>query len=333
MIDGYDYIAELDPYADIGYEEPDVDLSEHGLEVGYGSATPMELADEFPLPWDEIEPTLTNATNVVWERGIPLTRVLKKGVKGNDVVMIKRALSIADYMKWEKFTQTWGDKAIAATKRFQKDHKIAQTGNFWAVTFKALAATKGAGSRKNRMAIGAFEADGLLRYYRHHTITPEQRVRQAIVDAQRFWIARNSQISYSQARPFPLLKPPSVPSRIDCSGFNTIGYYAGGARNPNVVGGVRLSWSFHGGQGYTGSLMGGGIRCAREQLKLADLIFYGFTQRRSPAFNVGDPTHVALVIDLNPLTVATMGTSLDPRARLYRYRHDVNHYRTYPVLP
>ena len=297
------------------------------LEIPPGPAA-LDVFDEFEEQPLVVEPLLDEPTSAAALMGIgpavPLGRIIKYSTKGQDVIAIKRALSRAGFMEWGDFNSNCGENMVRAIKAFQKKRGIEQTGQYWRVTHQALCRTRKKGTKQ--WAFSTYEIRQIEAWIREHAVTPEMRIRRAGVDAARFWIARNSQISYSQTRPFWLGKPPGSPRSIDCSGFVATIIYAAGGRNPNAVGGRRLSWSSDGGQGYTGSLMGGCSRTSRSRIQLLDLVMYGYTRSSSPAFRVGDPTHVAIVIDLNPLTVATCGSSSDPSARYYRYRHDVHSF-------
>ena len=326
---GIDYIRALNPLA-VDYDdvEPDVDESENYENI----ITAELLPDVRPAGVEITEPPFAlmaalSPQKPHWARGIPLSRKMRLGTKGIDVVGVKRGLSRAGYMEWGEFNELYGENMVRAVKAFQGKRGIPQSGVYGPATHDKLALAKKKGTKQ--WAFTNYEDEMLTDYLRRHAITPEQRMRTAIRSAARFWIAAAG-TQYSQARPFSLVRPPSVPSRGDCSGYATRVHYAGGARNPNVVGGRRLSYASDGGQGYTGSLMGGGSRCGQSQLRIGDLIFYGYTRSSSPAFSIGDPTHVAVVINLHPLIVGTHGSGV-PAARVYNYRSDINHYRHYVV--
>lgn len=255
-----------------------------------------------------------------------LARPIYLGTKGTDVLAVKRALSRAGYIQWGTFTETWGEYARIACHNFQKDHGLAPAG-YGIRTHAKLLNTHKKGSSE-----WAFDARALQlmheQYILSHT-TPEQRIRSKGIQMCRYLYEHSRSIAYSQARPYPLIHlGDRVPSRLDCSGLAGECHYAAGARNPNVQGGVRLPWN---GEGYTGTLIAGGMKTTRDKLKPLDLVFYGFTRRAEPAFPYGSPTHVAVWEGENSM-VFSMGHYPMIHAR-YDYRSDINCYVTYNVVP
>jgi len=255
---------------------------------------------------------------------VPFCRPLRSGARGLDVVAVKRTLSRAGFMQWGAFTQAWGPAATEACRRFQASTGLAQSGQYERATHDALLQA----TRKGHPTESAWDAYGrtLMEQF-CAAVGEEARVRRAIVDAARFWQTRRADIDYSQVRPFELKRPPEVPARIDCSGFVTICHLAGGANNPNVERGKRLPYN---GLGYTGTLLNGGRRCAVEELRPGDLVFYGFTTTPGPAFPLNSPTHVALW--LGDGDVMSHGRKQGPERLGYAYRA-VNCFVTYDVTP
>jgi cell wall-associated NlpC family hydrolase len=218
---------------------------------------------------------------------VPLPRDLVEGTVGVDVVAVKRALSRAGYMEWGAFTQMFGPNAINATKAFQKAKKISESGNYGPYTHDALKVTR----RYHSHTEWAFDATAIAEMKQEQSIlsiSPEDRVRAAMVSAGFFWYANRNLIGYQESRPFVMRRPPLVPAVWDCSAFVTNCFYAGGAPNPNG-----RPWD---GLGYTGTLMSLGRRCTPDQLMPGDLVFYGFTTNPSPAFPYGSPTHVEMYV-------------------------------------
>jgi hypothetical protein len=236
-------------------------------------------------------------------------------------------------MQWGKFTPTWGENARRATHDFQKAKKIPLAG-FGPRTFEALRTTHRKGS-KTDWAFDDYAVELEREEYAKLHVNPEVKIRNGIIQMARYLYAWRFYYGYDMVRPFPLLTLGSQIAgkryRWDCSGNLIICHYAGGAKNPNVVGGRRLTWAA-GGEGYTGSLMAGGRKCNRGELKPGDAVMYGFTRRPNAAFAYGDPTHVAIWEGDGYGNVFTFGSYPDHHCN-YNYRTDINCYVTFDVTP
>jgi hypothetical protein len=94
-------------------------------------------------------------------------------------------------------------------------------------------------------------------------------IRSKIVEVARWGVAHELQIHYAEVRPIPVhQKPLSLPLTTDCSGFVTLCYLWGGARDPNGNG--------YSGAGFTGTLGKQGRRIRNLSSALpGDLILYG----------------------------------------------------------
>lgn len=263
---------------------------------------------------------------------VPLPRNLILGTKGRDVIAVKRALSRAGYIKWGDFTPVWGTYARTALHNFQKDHGLKPAG-YGVKTHNALRNTHRKGYTK-QWAFGAYEIEIMHEVYEQLHVSPTVKIRSKIIQMARYLYGYRYSIGYAQVRPFPLLHLGATITgkgyRWDCSGNVTICYYAAGAKNPNRIGGVQ-SWH-SGGEGYTGTLLYGGHKCDRLDLQPGDLVFYGFSRVDNAAFNIGDPTHVAIWEGDSAQDVYSFG-SYPMRHAYYRYRHDVNCYVTYDITP
>lgn len=256
----------------------------------------------------------------------PLARPLYLGTKGKDVVAVKRSLSRAGYMQWGSFTEVYGEHARVAVHDFQKDHGLAPAG-YGQRTHNALLAAHRKGS--SEWAWDSYSITLMHEEYVLLHISPEERIRKQGIQMLRYLYEHSLVTAYSQARPYPLIHlGDPVPRRLDCSGLAGLSHYAAGARNPNVQGGYRLPWN---GEGYTGTLLNGGTRTTKDRLKPLDFVFYGFTTRVTDAFPYGSPTHVA-IWEGEGDNVFSMG-SYPMRHTYYRYRHDINCYVTYDVVP
>ena len=254
----------------------------------------------------------------------PHPRVIQIGSVGVDVVAVKRALSRAGYMAWGEFTTSFGSYMDMAMKDFQRDRSIQPTGLYGDGTHNALKRTA-AVNKPGEWAFDATAVDLMRQEAAILALTPDQRVRQAILSAGFYWYANRADIAYSQQRPFILCKPPVVPAREDCSSFVTNCHYAGGAPDPNGRG--------FDAEGYTGTLMSRGSRVTLDQMLPGDLVFYGFTTSPSPAFWYGAPTHVALFTGYQGAMPMVLSNGAHPMGYLplFGLGLGVNHYRHYHV--
>jgi cell wall-associated NlpC family hydrolase len=256
---------------------------------------------------------------------VAFCRTLKPGSKGGDVVAHKRAISRAlpKAYQWTQFTDYYGPAFQTAVKAYQRSRSIPQTGVIGTTTHNSLEKAHKKGSTE--WAFDSLAIKFAKDFCTEFTTTPEMRVRQAMVAAGFFWYQHRATIAYSQYRPMQLGKPPWVPSRMDCSGFYTACSYAGGAKDPN---GRNFDH-----QGYTGTLMGRGVRVASvDSLEIGDAIFYGYTTNPSPAFPYGSPTHVAMYVGKINGEHSVLSMGHYPMG-LYRYNYrTVNNYHHYTVL-
>jgi hypothetical protein len=165
---------------------------------------------------------------------VAFCRPLILGSKGGDVRAHKRAISHAmpDAYPWREFTTFYGQWFEKAVKEFQRDHGIAPTGKIGKATHEKLERTR-AKLKPDLWAFDRVAIDLAKDFCDEFTVSPEEKVRRAIVAAAYYWYQHRTQIAYSQFRPFQLGKPPWIPSRWDCSGHVTACHYAGGAPDPN----------------------------------------------------------------------------------------------------
>lgn len=251
-------------------------------------------------------------------------RTLKKGMRGDDVTALKRAIShvLPSVYLWqgENFTPYFGGELEKAVKRFQQTRGLVVDGIVGSATHEKLERSRVA----NKPTLWAYDSVAINLANNFCTAFTKKNVRQRAVDAGFFWYENRGQIYYRQYRPYPLIKPPTVPRALDCSSFDTLCKYAGGMPDPNGRG--------FDGQGYTGTMMTTGQRAASvNDLELADSIFYGYSRGYGPAFNRGDPTHVAVYVGKidGVHSVLSLG-SYPMRLLRFDYR-SINHYRHYEV--
>lgn len=252
---------------------------------------------------------------------VPRCRPIRLGTKGIDVVAVKRAGIRAGLIDGSvnHITPVAGPFFIEFCKDLAKAHGIKGVDGYGPRLHQALRNTHKENSKEwafDASAIKMMEAS-----CESLTEKPETKIRQAIREAAMYWNRVRDQIAYSQTRPWPLIHPPHIPRLLDCSGFVSICHYAAGADNPN-----NRQWD---GQGYTGTLMGGGKKCSYSDLKVGDAIFYGYTTHPSPAFPYGSPTHVSLYVGDG--MIVSHGSDSGPSYYNYRYRSDINCYVTYDV--
>jgi cell wall-associated NlpC family hydrolase len=235
---------------------------------------------------------------------VKFPREIRQGISGKDVIAHKRALARArpDLYKWADFTPLAGEFFMDAVVAWKKSRGLGRTRVFDASAIRLA-----------------------TQYHNAVTKSPEERIREEIISAARFWYTRRFSIPYVQARPFPLIKPPTSPRALDCSEFATICYFAGGAKDPNGRG--------FDGHGYTGTLMGRGTRVSGiSQAKPGDLIFYGRSRGR-PGFNAGDPTHVGLYVGkVNGVHMTFQMGSYPMKFVAYNYRSDLHHIERYRLV-
>lgn len=193
-------------------------------------------------------------------RIVPLRRTIKRGMKGGDVVALKRALSRAGYLRWGGFTRKMGRTADKALRRFQRDQRLLADGEYGAQTHKRLA--------KHFDAYGAWLMGAIPR----RDDESENDVRARIVAAMTLLYHHAPEVHYTQG-PRRMegvtrrMRPPIFPRYADCSSAATWAYYVAGAADPNGAG--------YNGTGYTGTLSRKGRVVDLAHARPGDLVFYG----------------------------------------------------------
>lgn len=322
----------IDDQLDLPVDEPgdDADESESPDLVVPGNrgpsamttmkATAQEKLPPLVLP-DKVAAVVAAARVAVRFPEVPRPRAIHLGTKGLDVVAVKRALSRAGWMDWGPFTALFGDAAVKALKSFQHHHGILASGAYGVQSHIALVHSSADAS--GHLGEWAFDDYSIFLMREEAALlagTPEERIRKSMLACGYFLYTHRDQIPYVQSRPFPLKRPPFVPTAgIDCSAFYTLCSFAGGAPDPNGRG--------YDGQGYTGTLMSRGRRCSQAELKPGDAVFYGFTTNPSPAFPYGSPTHVAMYVGGGMV----LSNGSHPMGHYPVNYRTVNHYRTYEI--
>lgn len=296
------------------HSDADESLSWEAVYPAKFAASPAlaALEDDLDQP-DDLAPLATST--------VEFTRYLREGMRGNDVVAYKRALSRAGFMAWGHFTDVFGPNMAKAVSKFRKQHGLGTQPSIGPKTHVALTLAYKKGTN-NQRAMDDYARTLLHDYWVAHHINPELMKRQAIVAEWLFMYQHRYDCLYRQWRPVPLVRPPAFAHATDCSGLIILGYYVGGARNPNVISGHRLPYN---GQGYTQSILQAGVKCSRSDLEPADVVMYGYTVHPSGAFPMGSPTHVAGWTG-EPGALVVSNGSYPMRHAPYNYRHDVNCY-------
>jgi len=190
--------------------------------------------------------------------------LLKPGSRGKPVTALNRGLSRAGYRRWQQFSPIWNPWVTKSLKKFQKDHKLAQTGIYNRETHQKLARYYDAYSIKHLLQASIPK------------ITPEEKKRQAFLAELMYIYNRRWNIFYSQRRPFDIFKPPRG---LDCSASGEWGCKYAGIPSPSGYSsyGWGNTWS------QKSRLDRLGRRTSTQDAEVGDFVFYGS----------GGPTHVA----------------------------------------
>ncbi len=235
-----------------------------------------------------------------------LPRTLKKGMKGKDVRMMKRALSIAGYGAWKPFTLLFGDAYVILLKKFQKAHHLPADGIYGPATHRLLA------RYYDRYGIKTMNE---LSHKRAIENDPTNRMVSAALNIYNF-CHLTGRGSYTQtARRMSIIRGrwrPPFSNKIwmyeDCSSSCTGICWIAKVRDPNNLG--------YSGQGYTGTMAIHGVRINGPSA--ACFAFYG-----------GFPyKHVVMCVGFKygrPL-VFSWGSGL-PKILDAHYRNDLSHWR------
>lgn len=233
---------------------------------------------------------------------------MKAGDRGDTVLAMKRALSMAGFGRWKVFTKLWGKDTTILLKRFQAKHGLQQDGVYGLQTHKKLAhyydryGMKIMNDEFHRLQIATDPAQKMvsaaLAIYNFCKMTGRGQYTQT---ARRMSIVRNRwRIPFN----------PAVWLYEDCSSSLTGISWEANIPDPN-----HLSYS---GQGYTGSLSVNGFRT---QVPIPGS--FGFYGAFWPYH------HVVMCISTRGSTplVFSWGSSL-PKILPWNYRGDFNHWRS-----
>jgi peptidoglycan hydrolase-like protein with peptidoglycan-binding domain len=237
---------------------------------------------------------------------ILLPRVLKQGLRGNDVLAMKRALSMANYGRWKPFTKLFGPAYTTHVKNFQRDHGIKVDGVYGPSTHKALAKYFDAYGMKlmNDMAYEYRQENdpinqmvsAALEIYNYCRLTGRGQYTQT---GRRMSIVRNK-----LKTPFPAKTFLYEDCSSSCTGISFIAKIP----DPNGLG--------YDGEGYTGTMSVHGFRVPEPAIGA-----FGFFGWKWPY------THVVMCIARHPQTLVFSWGSDLPKILPANYRNDFNHWR------
>lgn len=193
-------------------------------------------------------------------------RGLRKGMKGNDVWALNRALLAGGYLKGvKKPGAVFDEHTRRGVVRLQIQKKLSQSGLMGPKTFRALYPKYDAlGARLTQKTFAAL--------HKHNTTTSKASRQQAALKNMKYRRDKRAKIHYTQTskrmqgvrqkmRPVP----PKLSVWEDCSSECTYEDWLVGWPDPNGLG--------YNGSGYTGTMIRHGWLVANPQV--GDKVFYG----------------------------------------------------------
>lgn len=248
-----------DSLLDVPLDQPGVDADDRLVPAEEGA--PYEPVEHHLL--------LLNAPASAQNLAVPFFRLDSKS-RGKPVVALNRALSRADYRKWQAFSSVWNPWVTKAVKKFQKDHKLAVTGIYNRETHAKLARYYDAYSIK------------FLLKQAQPPIDKNMAKRQEFLAELMYIYNIRWNVVYTQRRPFDVYKPPRG---LDCSASGEWGCKWAEIKSPSGYSGYGWgnTWS------QRGRLSSLGRKTSIAKAKVGDFLFYGS----------GGPTHVAYWIGGN----------------------------------
>lgn len=228
-----------------------------------------------------------------------LTRTLKRGMRGSDVLGIKYGLRKAGFGRGLVFNNRYGLGVVNNVKRLQRARGLHVDGQIGPKTWAAL--------RPQMPPYGCW----LVNHYK--PVAPVG-VADLVVKEALYLAAHAASIHYTQSSLRwqgidNRIKPPSFPRYADCSSMATYCYWVAGGPDPNNLG-FRA--------GYTGTMVNHGWRVSVP--RAGDLCFYGWQSR-------GVPEHVAVYIGGG--RVVSHGSESGPLNLPLHYRGDLVQIRRY----
>ncbi len=242
---------------------------------------------------------------------VPLPRSLKAGDKGQDVLMVKRAISRAGYRKWGfGFTLGYGPILVQNVKKFQADHKLTVDGQYGPLTHAKLAPF-----------FDPYGASVMVKLAHDLSDPIQVAVATNLLAYNHAWLNAYSegsgrmQIVRDAIRPLATLAAFYAKGKTlveDCSSFQTGASFIAGLINPNSGNKVYTT------EGYTGTMTVHGTRIATP--RKGALGFYG------PSWPY---KHVVRALEDGPRPKVGSHGGPGFNIEYVDYRGDFNHWRYY----
>jgi peptidoglycan hydrolase-like protein with peptidoglycan-binding domain len=204
---------------------------------------------------------------------VPLPRELHEGDRGQDVLMVKRAISRAGYRRWGLgLHKHFGALLTKNVKQLQRDCNLKADGVYGAATHKKLAAY-----------FDAYGANEMVKLWKAAQETPVDVAVKANLIAHNFaW-----QNAYTQTASRMMIVRLGIKTLAaltaffkkkhvlheDCSSFQTGAAMIGGCVNPNTGGRTYTE------AGYTGTMAVHGVRLTRPRKGALGFFGAGFPYR------------------------------------------------------
>jgi putative peptidoglycan binding protein len=235
-------------------------------------------------------------------RVVVFPRTVKQGMKGYDVLAIKRAISRAGFRKWGyAYTPSFGAVLTKQLKSFQRKNKLTADGVYGPKTHVAM-----------KKWYDGYGARLMLREQKVLAQQKQNDPRKLVVIGATWGYNHRWLIHYTQgpSRMYGVrnhVHIPGIPYYEDCSSFATWCYYQAGLPDPNGLG--------YNGQGYTGTLGNHGRWTS--VAKPGDLCLYGWA-----------PYHHVTVAISSSMCISH-GSEIGPLLLPIHYRGDMSTLRSY----
>lgn len=196
---------------------------------------------------------------------VPFKRIVKAGMKGDDVLALKIITSRAGCWPWQEFDNIAhpefmngrGKKGQTGIKGLQKVLRVSADGVYGPATHSKSLPFR---VPRHHAHAGEYIWDGrAAMLYASSTVSAATKSAAIVADIFKWWdwmVARTASIHYSQVRPMGQMaarhEPPILPYWEDCSATFIYCAFLGGAKSPDIAYGFS-------GYGNTDSL----VRCGR----------------------------------------------------------------------
>lgn len=240
---------------------------------------------------------------------VPFTRTLHRGMKGNDVLAIKRALAHAKYRRWGfGFNRFFRRRLAQDIRRFQHDHGLRVDGVY--------------GPKTHAKLMHYFDAYGaylMIKTKKRLAALAAPTGKSAVVYQAMIAYNNRYKVHYTQGGSRMMIVRYRIKDLVawfrghsylyeDCSSISTGYYYIAGLPDPNGL--------HYNGQGYTGTLAVHGRWVSVPEP--GDLALYGW----------GFPYHHVAVY-VGGGRVVSHGSEIGPLLVSARYRGDLAMFRRY----